>query len=142
MNAGEAESQLLKHTYQLERSNQELDEFAYVASHDLRSPLQAVKNLANWIRDDNRESLSEDSMRHVELMHQRIGRMEGLLDDLLQYSRVGRTQQVIQSTDVGGGPGNNCREPTSLGPNESRDRFRYAGADHFQGSVRTCACGI
>ncbi|MEW4565609.1 ATP-binding protein [Bremerella sp. JC770] len=94
-----SEKSLAEYTQQLEKSNEELDEFAYVASHDLRSPLQAVKNLANWIRDDN-EALPAESVRHIELMHQRIDRMERLLDDLLQYSRVGRTQQSIGEVDV------------------------------------------
>ncbi|PQO41743.1 hypothetical protein C5Y97_03215 [Blastopirellula marina] len=96
-----AERNLRKHMKQLERSNQELDEFAYIASHDLRSPLQGVKNLASWIRDDNEGKLPEDSVRHIELMQQRILRMENLLDDLLQYSRIGRTNQEIQEVDTG-----------------------------------------
>lgn len=95
-----SERSLAEYTRQLEKSNEELDEFAYVASHDLRSPLQAVKNLANWIRDDNIETLPEETNRHIELMHQRILRMERLLDDLLQYSRVGRTEQSIVEVDV------------------------------------------
>jgi len=95
-----SEQALADYTHQLERSNAELDEFAYVASHDLRSPLQAVKNLANWIRDDNAEKLPEESVRHIELMHQRIRRMECLLDDLLQYSRVGRMHQSVDDVDV------------------------------------------
>lgn len=95
-----SERSLADYTRQLEKSNEELDEFAYVASHDLRSPLQAVKNLANWIRDDNAETLSDESVRHVDLMHQRIQRMERLLDDLLQYSRVGRVEQSIAEVDV------------------------------------------
>lgn len=95
-----SEQSVAEYTRQLEKSNEELDEFAYVASHDLRSPLQAVKSLANWIRDDNAETLSEESVRHIELMHQRIQRMERLLDDLLQYSRVGRTEQAISEVDV------------------------------------------
>lgn len=96
----EAENKLLRHTRQLEKSNCDLDEFAYVASHDLRSPLQGVKNLANWIRDDNQDKLSEDSQRHLELMQQRIGRMERLLDDLLHYSRIGRVEQALSHVDV------------------------------------------
>lgn len=74
----------------LERSNRELDEFAYVTSHDLRAPLQDVRNLADWIRDDAGESLPDESRRHLGLLQDRIGRMERLLDDLLDYSRVGR----------------------------------------------------
>ncbi|PQO30983.1 hypothetical protein DTL21_22595 [Bremerella cremea] len=95
-----AERELLRHMKQLEKSNQELDEFAYIASHDLRSPLQAVKNLASWIRDDNEGQLNEESVRYIELMQQRIKRMETLLDDLLQYSRVGRKNQEPEEVDT------------------------------------------
>lgn len=95
------EGQLIRHSRQLEKSNQELDDFAYVASHDLRSPLQGVKNLANWIKDDNFDTLPDESKRHIDLMQQRIERMERLLDDLLQYSRVGRLQQSVATADVG-----------------------------------------
>lgn len=96
-----AEQELLRHMQQLEKTNQELDEFAYIASHDLRSPLQGVKNLASWVRDDNEGKLPEESVRHIDLMQQRIKRMESLLDDLLQYSRIGRTNQELQEVDVG-----------------------------------------
>ncbi|MEW4451517.1 ATP-binding protein [Bremerella sp. JC817] len=95
-----AENELMQHARRLEKTNQDLDEFAYVASHDLRSPLQGVKNLASWIRDDNEGNLPEESLRHLDLMQQRIGRLERLLDDLLQYSRVGRIRQSIVQVDV------------------------------------------
>ncbi len=74
----------------LERSNKELDDFAYVASHDLKAPLRDVQNLANWIREDAAASLPPASLRHFELLEQRLQRMEKLLDDLLEYSRAGR----------------------------------------------------
>ena len=96
----DAENKFLRYTRQLEKSNRDLDEFAYVASHDLRSPLQGVKNLANWIRDDNADSLSDDSQRHLKLMLERIARMERLLDDLLRYSRIGRVDQTLSEVDV------------------------------------------
>lgn len=75
---------------ELERSNRELDDFAYVTSHDLKSPLRDVRNLATWIAEDAAGKLPPESARHLELLGDRVQRMERLLDDLLEYSRVGR----------------------------------------------------
>lgn len=85
----------------LERSNRELDEFAYVTSHDLRAPLQDVRNLADWIRDDAADSLPDESRRHLGLLQDRIKRMERLLDDLLDYSRVGRAATTSTRVSLG-----------------------------------------
>jgi PAS domain S-box-containing protein len=75
---------------ELERSNTALDEFAYVASHDLRAPLRDIDNLAQWIGEDVGDALPEKSARHFRTLQGRIRRMENLLEDLLQYSRAGR----------------------------------------------------
>ncbi|NND60886.1 MAG: HAMP domain-containing protein [Gammaproteobacteria bacterium] len=96
----EAEERQRRYMSELERSNRELDEFAYVASHDLRSPLQGIKSLAEWIAEDNAESLPQKSQRHLEQMQQRVGRLERLLDDLLQYSRAGRVHGTITDVDT------------------------------------------
>lgn len=96
----EAEQQRRRWMSELERSNRELDEFAYVASHDLRSPLQAIKSLSQWIAEDNADILPEESRRHVEQMQQRVGRLERLLDDLLQYSRAGRVHGTVTDVDT------------------------------------------
>ena len=88
---------------ELEAINDELDNFAYVASHDLRSPLRAIDNLANWIHDDCFDVLPNDSKEHFRLLRSRINRMEQLLDDLLKYSRVGRVDspaEPVVFTDV------------------------------------------
>jgi signal transduction histidine kinase len=82
--------QIREQLRELERSNRELDDFAYVASHDLKAPLQDVRNLADWIAEDIGAALPERSTRHVALLGDRVRRMERLLDDLLEYSRIGR----------------------------------------------------
>lgn len=95
-----AEDHRRRYTAELERSNRELDEFAYVASHDLRSPLQGIKNLAKWIEEDNARVLHEQSLRHLRQMQQRVARLERLLDDLLQYSRAGRVFGDLVEVDT------------------------------------------
>jgi PAS domain S-box-containing protein len=77
-------------TKELRRSNQDLDQFAYIASHDLKAPLRAIDHLSTWVLEDVGHLLPDRSHEHLEKMRSRIKRMEGLLDDLLTYSRAGR----------------------------------------------------
>ena len=87
-------AELARLTQALERSNQELDQFAYIASHDLKAPLRAIANLSEWIEEDLAEQLSGDSREHMNLMRKRVHRMEALIDGILQYSRAGRVHHV------------------------------------------------
>lgn len=80
---------------ELTRINDELNNFAYVSSHDLKSPLRGIDQLATWIREDLGEAVPEETREHLLLMRNRIKRMEMLLDDLLAYSRVGRNSDEI-----------------------------------------------
>jgi signal transduction histidine kinase len=68
----------------------ELDQFAYVASHDLKAPLRGIANLAQWIQDDAGERLGGESAQHMRLLQGRVHRMEALIDGILAYSRAGR----------------------------------------------------
>ena len=74
----------------LQKSNQELDEFAYVASHDLKAPLRVIDNASGWLEEDLGDKLDDESRENLQLLRSRVNRMEKLLDDLLEYSRVGR----------------------------------------------------
>ncbi|PIL18031.1 hypothetical protein P775_21660 [Puniceibacterium antarcticum] len=80
----------------LKRSNSELDSFAYVASHDLKAPLRVIDNASLWIEEDLKHKLDPDSRENLALIRNRINRMERLLDDLLEHSRIGRKGSEVQ----------------------------------------------
>lgn len=83
----------------LARSNRDLEDFAYIASHDLKTPLSGIKSAALWLGEDLHD-LSDESRKLLGLMQSRIRRMETLLDDLLAYSKVGRTDATNRETNI------------------------------------------
>ena len=79
----------LENTVQaLIESNEDLERFAYVASHDLKSPLRAIHNLSQWLEEDIGPDLDDENKERLGLIRGRISRMEGLLNSLMSYSRV------------------------------------------------------
>lgn len=95
------EQRVEERTADLRRSNLELDQFAYVASHDLKAPLRSIALLASWIEEDAAHVLPAPSKVHFEKLQQRVGRMETLLNDLLAYSRAGRQRHKPQRVESG-----------------------------------------
>ncbi len=91
---------LAKTTSVLRKRNQELDQFSYVVSHDLKAPLRAIANLSSWIEEDLSESMTEDTLHQMNLLRGRVHRMEALIEGLLQYSRVGRIQVPSEMVKV------------------------------------------
>ena len=88
------EERVAERTAELQRSNRELDHFAYVASHDLKAPLRAIDHLSEWIEADVGDLLPPASREHLAKLRGRVHRMERLLDDLLAFSRAGRVQHA------------------------------------------------
>lgn len=84
------EVQLESKQQELVRSNRDLEQFAYVASHDLKAPLRAIDVLVEWLREDLADFEGGDVHENLDLLGQRTKRLGRLLDDLLDYSRVGR----------------------------------------------------
>lgn len=95
------EAELRRQASELVRSNQELDDFAYVASHDLKTPLRGIENLSRWISEDANDALSETSREHLRKLRQRVARLDRLLDDLLQYSRAGQMMGDVMEINSG-----------------------------------------
>lgn len=84
----------------LERSNQELDEFAYIASHDLKEPLRGIHNHSRFLLEDYAERLDQDGKRRLDRLVHLSQRMEKLVNDLLYFSRIGRFELAIKPTDI------------------------------------------
>ncbi len=97
----ERTAELADKAKELERSNHELGQFAYVTSHDLKAPLRAIANLSEWIEEDLEECLTDDTRKQMKLMRGRVHRMEALIEGILEYSRVGRVSVDVSEVDVG-----------------------------------------
>ena len=93
-----AEEALRQKSEELARSNHDLEQFAYVASHDLKAPLRAIEVLAKWLKEDLGDYSGGEVQENLGLLCQRTQRLNRLLDDLLAYSRAGR--QVGECLEV------------------------------------------
>jgi PAS domain S-box-containing protein len=85
----------------LQAANQELEDFAYVVSHDLKAPLRGIIQLTNWLSSDYRDVLDAEGQEMLELLDTRANRMHSLIDGILQYSRIGRIRERERTVDLG-----------------------------------------
>ncbi len=85
---------------ELERSNRDLDDFANIASHDLRSPLRGIAHLAEWTIEDAGDQLPPSCGEHLQKLQGRIELMDRLLQDLLAYSRAGKVDDRLTMVDT------------------------------------------
>jgi light-regulated signal transduction histidine kinase (bacteriophytochrome) len=74
----------------LAERNQELDQFAYISFHDLKAPLRAISNLAQWLEEDLEGKIPPDNKLQLQLMRSRVYRMEALINGLLSYARIAK----------------------------------------------------
>jgi light-regulated signal transduction histidine kinase (bacteriophytochrome) len=87
---------------ELERSNLELDSFAYAASHDLKEPLRGIHHFAEFLQTEEGGQLSARARQRLATILRLAGRMDDLLESLLQYSRVGRNQLDLRPQAMDG----------------------------------------
>lgn len=87
-------------TTKLKERNKDLNQFVYVASHDLKTPLNSIHNLAEWLQEDLGSIAPPESQQHLELLTNRINRMQRLIDALLSYARVGRMRESLERVNT------------------------------------------
>lgn len=95
-----AQVELAKSVANLERSNRELDEFAYIASHDLKEPLRGMHNYASFLAEDYADRLDSQGRSYIERIQRLAERQTALLDALLTYARIGQTELVAEPVDL------------------------------------------
>ncbi|WP_339623190.1 PAS domain S-box protein [uncultured Winogradskyella sp.] len=84
----------------LEKSNDELQEYAHIVSHDLKSPLRSIDALISWIKEDNKEKLDEVTLQNFAHIGTTLEKMEQLISDVLDYSSVGAEDTLKESVDL------------------------------------------
>lgn len=96
----ELEQRVHQRTLDLETANQELKEFAYVVSHDLKAPLRGISRLAEWLQTDYTDRLGEEGQEQLHLLAAQVRRMNALIDGILRYSRAVHGSQREESIDL------------------------------------------
>lgn len=84
----------------LEKSNDELQEYAHIVSHDLKSPLRSINALVSWIKEDNQGAINEDTLRNFNLIEMTLEKMEHLITDILSYSSIVSETKENQGVDI------------------------------------------
>ena len=96
----ELEQRVADRTAELDRANEELEAFAYSVSHDLRAPLRHVSGFSNLLAERSSDGLDERGRHYIDVISTSVRQMGTLIDDLLQFSRTGRTELTIEPVDM------------------------------------------
>ncbi len=97
----QTEDQLKVLMAEVERANRDLEEFAYVVSHDLKAPLRGISSLSSWIEEDYESALDQEGRGYLLDLRNQTRLMNSLIDGILQYSKVGRVQPTPEPIDAG-----------------------------------------
>lgn len=95
-----AELEVVRYSEKLEKTIAELDQFAYIVSHDLKAPLRAITSLSEWLYEDIAGTISEENRKSLDLLKNRAFRMEALINGILEYSKIGRVKMELELVDV------------------------------------------
>ena len=94
------EAQLEQYTAELKRSNEDLEQFAYVASHDLQEPLRKIRAFGDRLSSRYKKQLDDQGEDYIKRMQSASVRMQSLIEDLLAFSRLSQSKEVFQRIDM------------------------------------------
>ena len=94
------EAEVEKRTEDLNKSNKELEDFAYIVSHDLKAPLRGINELSEWLSEDYSDKLDKEGKEDLGLLQERTSKMNDMIQGILEYSRVGRTEGKPEKIDL------------------------------------------
>ncbi|WP_396179109.1 PAS domain S-box protein [Flavobacterium sp.] len=84
----------------LEKQNEQLNEYAQIVSHDLKSPLRSIHSLISWIKEDNLDEFSEQSIEYLKLIEDKVEKMDHLIHGILTYSKMDTLDLSTEEIDV------------------------------------------
>lgn len=98
-----------------ELKNKELEQFAYITSHDLKTPIRGISSLASFIKEDLEAGQTEDVYNHLDTMQGRVKRLESLINGILQYSKIGKIiPEAVDLNKMMRGEAKNYQDPTAV----------------------------
>ncbi|MBL7924316.1 MAG: hypothetical protein JNL88_08965 [Bacteroidia bacterium] len=100
LNRKQAERKQRENLRNLEKINRDLDQFAYVVSHDLKAPLRAISSLAEWIEEDSEGKISAETKNNLQLLRGRVNRMENLIHGILAYTKADKIKGTTAVTNT------------------------------------------
>jgi len=84
----------------LAKSNKELEEYASIVSHDLKSPLRSIHSLISWIKEDNDKELNTQTLQYLSMVENKVEKMDHLIDGILTYAKIDKVEKALETVNT------------------------------------------
>ena len=99
-NKKELEKQSQELVISLAKTNKELEDYAQIVSHDLKSPLRSMHSLISWIKEDNVKAFSDQTLQYFSMMENKVEKMDHLIEGILTYSKIDKEEMAIEKVNT------------------------------------------
>jgi signal transduction histidine kinase len=84
----------------LDKRNKELEDYASIVSHDLKSPLRSIHSLLSWIQEDNNKELSEQTIEYLSMIEGKVEKMDYLIEGVLMYAKIDKVEKLAEKVNT------------------------------------------